>query len=150
MTLPRQDGPLRRALLAQGTDDCIEWTGYIGPNGYGQAGDRGLVTTAHRRVWLWVNGPTDLPLDHLCRRRSCVNIRHLEPVTAALNNERARDAAQVMPAATHCKNGHEWTAATTKQKRSGRSCRVCDRNATDAYRERERAHAAGLLFEVSA
>lgn len=133
--LPRQNGPLRRALLAQGTDECVLWTGCIGRNGYGQAGDGSKITTAHRRVWEWLHGPIPdgLCTDHLCRVRACVNVRHLELVTTAVNNERARDHQQVLPASRFCRNGHPWDATNTYRRANGtRKCRACERDRGNA------------------
>lgn len=45
---------------------------------------------AHRVVYEEYKGPipNDLPLDHLCRNRLCVNPDHLEPVSLAVNTRR--------------------------------------------------------------
>jgi len=144
----RRGGPLYRAIQAQGVDDCIEWSGCRMPSGYGQAGNgRGGVTTAHRRVWEWLNGPIVAEhLDHLCRNRACVNVTHLEPVSAALNNERARDFVQALPASTHCRNGHEWTPENVKPTKTGhRKCRTCE----NAYLRRLRAGRKRLLADLA-
>lgn len=138
MTTPvRQDGPLRRALEAQGTDDCIRWTGATLNTGYGCAGTRHKRTTAHRRVWELVKGPIlyGLQLDHLCRNRLCVNVRHLEVVTNAENCRRGRAAAGLD---RRCRHGHLRTVDSTQVRRDGRrECRIC-------HRERVRARQAGL------
>jgi hypothetical protein len=47
---------------------------------------------AHRYGWKTLVDPDladELQLDHLCRNRLCVNPDHLEPVTAAVNSQRA-------------------------------------------------------------
>jgi hypothetical protein len=73
---------------------CWLWTGSIGRNGYGRVGmgpgkSPGM---AHRVAWEFTNGPIPrgLVLDHLCRVKACVRPDHLEPVSQALNLERAR------------------------------------------------------------
>jgi hypothetical protein len=76
--------------MKEGTS-CVFWTGHITRNGYGQAGHRGRVHYAHRLVYETFVGPIPpgLHIDHICKRRSCVNPAHLEPVTQAENNRRS-------------------------------------------------------------
>lgn len=63
-----------------------------------------------------------LTLDHLCRKRSCVNPAHLEPVTQAENTRRAAATK------TCCRNGHPFTLGNTYLTLKGaRKCRACDR-----------------------
>lgn len=73
---------------------CWNWTGAIGPTGYGFWSFRidGKPTTrpAHRFAWIACAGsiPDGLEIDHLCRNRRCVNPLHLEPVNHATNCDR--------------------------------------------------------------
>lgn len=75
---------------------CILWMGRLNSNGYalpplGEDGSQ-LYYNVHKEAWIVEFGPASIPegwqLDHLCRRRSCINIIHLEPVTTATNNAR--------------------------------------------------------------
>lgn len=77
-------------LLPEPTGECIEWQGYITSNGYGRAVHNGRAMGAHRFVWELQVGPIPpgLELDHLCCNRSCVNVKHLEPVTGTENKRR--------------------------------------------------------------
>ena len=74
---------------------CWIWTGKRVHNGYGTfsyrvAGKR-VYHYAHRYGYEALVGPIPpgLDLDHLCRRRDCVNPDHLEPVTRRENLSRS-------------------------------------------------------------
>ncbi|MEX2984566.1 HNH endonuclease signature motif containing protein [Streptomyces sp. C36] len=111
------------------TDDgCWEWTGSIKPSGYGQVrvGDR--VRSAHRVAYELAHGeiPDGLVIDHLCRRRNCVRIDHLEAVTQRINVRRGISAAAHRARQTHCCRGHAFDAANTYVAPNGtRKCRRC-------------------------
>jgi hypothetical protein len=62
---------------------CWVWTGHVHQrSGYGRFRLQGRVVEAHRASYLLLVGEIapDLELDHLCRRRACVNPNHLEAV----------------------------------------------------------------------
>ena len=115
---------------------CIEWTGSLTHNGYGQFSKRigkGAQTTIRVHRWLYERErgpiPPGLVIDHLCLNKACVNVNHLEAVTVAENNRRAGKGQQ-----THCQRGHEFTEANTGQEWSGkgrrwltRFCKECRR-----------------------
>lgn len=84
-----------------GPNGCWTWTGPLATGGYGRFSSMGVVTIAHRYVYEQVVGPIPdgLQLDHLCRNPGCVNPDHLEPVTAAENLRRAREARKRGPGA---------------------------------------------------
>ena len=104
-----------------------------------RAGDGQVGISGHRLAWLIENG--DLPkgrnpcLDHLCRNRWCQNEDHLELVTQQENMARGEYAVK-----THCVNGHEYTPENTlhpdKKRPNKRTCRICNRERTAAWRRR--------------
>lgn len=128
--------------VAEDANGCWIFTGPL-TGGYGHSVDEsGQPVRAHRATYAEFVGPIPdgLHLDHLCSVRNCVNPQHLEPVTQAVNNQRAYDRAAVdgrrakRPLKPHCSHGHEYTPETTYVNPDGsRSCRLCSR-ATDARR----------------
>lgn len=105
------------------TAQCWQWTASVDSSGYGQFDHK----IAHRVAWEWLRGPIPegLQLDHLCRNRRCVNPDHLEPVTAAVNTQRAKAVA---PRRTHCRYGHEIGDRP--------SCRRCHADSERSRRQR--------------
>jgi len=102
---------------------CHLWTGAKQSKGYGSvANGVGGTMLAHRAAWEDEHGPIPdgLTIDHLCRNRCCVNVEHMELVTAAENTARAsRDVR-------FCIRGHEYTPENTLTNGRGwRYCRAC-------------------------
>lgn len=119
-------------------DDCWLYTGNRNSDGYGHMSVDNQVQPVHRLAYeaLVEPIPDGLVLDHLCRRTSCFNPDHLEPVTQQVNVLRGEGSPAAYAARTHCDNGHEFTAANTYQRRNGngRHCRTCQREYMRAWR----------------
>lgn len=125
---------------------CLTWAGY-GRLQVTDVDGRSTAWGAHRAAYVaWVGPvPEGLHLDHLCRVRHCVNPKHLEPVTVKENLYRSPVApASINSRRTHCKRGHEFTAANTyvPSRTNYRACRTC-RNDWMVKKRAER-RAAGL------
>jgi HNH endonuclease len=92
-------------------------------------------TRAHIAAWERVHGQITqadeqgnrLELDHMCRRRNCCALHHLELVTRSENEK--RKSWKYRAKRTTCPKGHDMNlnAATTPE--GGRVCRQCNREA---------------------
>ena len=126
---------------------CWEWAGYT-QKGYGRFRMPGSLSkagkpsthNAHRWLYELVHGPQELPLDHLCRNRKCVNPDHLEPVTLAENLFRSPiTQASINRAKTYCPQGHKLEGVVKSGNYEGkRYCIPCTRRRTREWRARGR------------
>ena len=125
-------------------EDCIQFTGYIRPDGYGGMKVDGRQTTAHVIAYIEANGPlpTDSPADgskrwevhHRCENRGCVNPDHLELLSAHEHKMRHRP-----PPLTHCKHGHALTPENLEPYLNRTRCLTCARRRKREYAQRKRA-----------
>jgi hypothetical protein len=116
--------------------DCWVWTGALS-RGYGRfvVKQRPTVSVAsHRYAYELTVGPIPegLTIDHLCRNKSCVKPRHLEPVTMRINVLRNEGPSAKNAKKTQCDHGHPFSETNTYVYAAGprkgvRKCRVCER-----------------------
>ncbi len=124
---------------------CWFWTGSIRKDGYGAFGGcgrrkAGKSLLAHRAAYELTRGaiPKGLTLDHLCRKRNCVNPKHLEPVTRLENVMRGVSQWAINARKKKCKHGHPFTGANTILEGGGRRCRACTNRIKRNRREKRR------------
>jgi len=106
------------------TDTCWLWQGYINSEGYGEYRSKVLRTRLAHRIAYALDGDgtvPDMPLDHLCRNRHCVNPDHLEPVSVKVNTRRSN---------------HEYTEENTLTYGGKRRCRTCKNERARESRKR--------------
>ena len=112
----------------------------------------GKQRLAHRWAYEHFVGP--IPdgheIDHLCKNTRCSNPEHLEAVTRRENIRRSDNYLGVNMRKDRCPQGHEYThTAVTKDGRTNRKCRHCEREAERRYEvkrkaRRKAAHTAPL------
>lgn len=95
----------------------------------GRRDREGYVFDGHKRAHVVAyeraHGPVpdDRELDHVCRRRSCVALVHLEAVTRSENERRKRWSYRARIA--RCPAGHALAETAIVTPEGGRVCRTC-------------------------
>ena len=112
------------------TSGCWLWLGERNTKGYPILRSRGHRRMVHRLLYEECQGsiPLGLTLDHLCRVRSCVNPRHVEPVTNEVNVLRGISWSAVNARKTTCPKGHAydgWNTLRVSRGLGGRTFRRC-------------------------
>lgn len=102
---------------------CDLATGRLDKDGYAFHGK----TRAHIHAWVTAKGPIPegMEVDHLCRRRRCVSLLHLELVSRAENEKRKRWGYRARRRT--CPYGHDMTVAKIVTPEGGVVCRTCIR-----------------------
>lgn len=110
---------------------CWEWTASTYKKGYGSFWLNGRNVRAHRFSYEMLIGPipAGMKVLHKCDNPKCVRPDHLFLGTINDNNKdkaRKNRANNQYRGITHCKRGHEFTAANVKDNgKGGRRCREC-------------------------
>jgi hypothetical protein len=111
---------------------CWLWLGYTDKNGYARVNSQ----NAHRVFFVEHVGPVPdgFDVDHLCKRRDCVNPAHLESVTEQENILRiTRTVTYQGRSFEICRNGHPLTGDNLRlhnrvdRSEKRRGCAVCAR-----------------------
>ena len=139
-----------------GPAECWVWTAACTEKGYGifHSGEQVVVAHCWSREFAYGASPEGLVIDHLCRVHHCMNPKHLEPVTRAVNTKRAVPFGVYGSAnrrKTHCPQGHPYSDENTYVSKAGsRHCRACTRERLRGYREDSRKSKDLMKTEVAA
>lgn len=97
---------------------------HVDADGYGRV--RGKL--AHVVAWERAYGPVpdDKELDHLCRRRNCCALAHLE--LASRSEQERRKLWKVRAKRAKCPQGHDMNINAMTTPEGGRVCRTCSRS----------------------
>lgn len=110
--------------------ECIEWTGYRLPKGYGQIrrGGKNHILTR----WTWEQEVGPIPegkwVLHKCHNPPCYNIEHLYVGTPQANSDdmvKAGRHSNGRDRWTHCKQGHPLEGHNLIEWNGKRKCRTC-------------------------
>lgn len=110
---------------------CTLFLGVLDKDGYPFIVFAGKRVRAHRIAYEVGVGPIPegLTIDHLCKVRACINVAHLEPVTAVINAMRGNSVPAQRARMTACQHGHPFDEANTLVNKKGhRICRHCCRD----------------------
>jgi hypothetical protein len=133
---------IERMIAMEPNTGCWLWTGAENEKGYPRSHGKGVHRIMYDRFVGTI--PKGMEIDHTCRVRSCVNPRHLEPVTHRENVLRGISFIAERAFASHCKRGHALKDDNLVPRANGRrECRICWRmHARNVYaRKKENAHA---------
>jgi hypothetical protein len=127
---------------------CLEWTGNLN-NGYARIGIDYKEYLVHRLIYEIKFGeiPQGFHVHHKCKNKKCINIEHLDCVSAAVHAgiihrehvlQMAKYARELDKSKTHCKNKHEYNEKNTYFYRSKRFCRICRKKNQQDLRDRRK------------
>lgn len=109
---------------------CVRWLGNVDSNGYGWLWlGKGKKAWAHRQAWERAKGriPEGMDISHMCQRRTCVRLEHLELLSHRDNmrlvGRRSGFAKRMQRKA--CPSGHDLWQFGRRTPEAGLVCTRC-------------------------
>lgn len=123
------------------TSPCHDFMQAHSGAGYVQFWYEGKYVLVHRWIYERKVGtiPAGMQIDHLCNRKTCVNVDHLRVVTPRVNTLRNSGSAARNARKTHCLNGHPLSEDNVYLHRRKRLCRICRRETSRESNARYRS-----------
>lgn len=134
-----------RSWWEPGEHGCRISTYSVGSHGYAQLGwyadGANHMVLAHRAAWEAEHGPIPdgMTVDHMCKRRRCVNVLHLRLLSN--HNNARRNTGGDMPLG-RCAHGHDDSNLRTYTRSGGKktlACSICRSDMQRRYREKAAA-----------
>lgn len=130
------------------TENCWNFIGGIGKNGYGNFWYKNKTILAHRFSFAIFNRICrgDRVIDHICRNRVCVNPDHLREVDYMTNTHEnnigpaSRNAKKLVCKKGHPLSGDNLYMATGRRNAPFRGCKKCRSDASKRCHEKRRAN----------
>ena len=129
---------IRERIRISPITGCWLWQGGKFKGGYGSGWWQGRDWQVHRLVWKLLKGRISRKktLDHLCRRRNCVNPTHMEQVPLRVNILRGNSPTAIKARKVRCKRGHPLSGDNLiKYKDGRRACRKCANAKSRAWKK---------------
>ena len=107
--------------------ECILWDGYVNTNGYGVIYSNSTGRPAHRVAYERVHGQVGSGdhVHHKCGTRLCVNVSHLEAMSAGDHTREHRPhlCRPRTKIRDFCESGHDLTGERARY--TDGKCRIC-------------------------
>jgi hypothetical protein len=113
-------------IVADPIYGCHLYQGPLNNRGYAISW-RGMPISLHREAWERAHGPIPegMEVEHMCRRRNCLSLAHLELVDRSTNEKLKLWRYRVKRKTCPCGHSMELAIVTPE---GGRLCRTCARD----------------------
>jgi hypothetical protein len=138
----RLQAKAHREPCTKAPGDCLISDYSAGSHGYAQIGwteeGKSIVTVAHLAIWRYHNGepPEGQTVDHICRRKKCIEPRHFRLIPNFENARRTNGRDWPMG---QCVNGHGNEHLRSINGGRKLACSICKSDWNRRYNQKRRA-----------